>query len=93
MGASLLLFLDSLTHLADGDHVDGGVEGLKRLHQVAILHHVSHAMKKVQRGCVASSSAVGSISHSPTAHRLVPGKRVCQSLLLRSAQRPTREVC
>jgi hypothetical protein len=38
MGASSLLFLDSLTYLAEGDHVDGVVQALNRLHPLAILH-------------------------------------------------------
>ena len=38
MGASSLIFLDNLTHLADGDHIGGVVEVLNRLHRVATLH-------------------------------------------------------
>lgn len=56
-GVSSLIFLDSLGHLADGDHVGGVVEVLDRLHRLATLHQFGHAMKKVQRGCAASSSA------------------------------------
>ena len=37
-GVSSLIFLDSLGHLADGDHVGGVVEVLDRLHRLATLH-------------------------------------------------------
>jgi hypothetical protein len=93
MGASLLLFLDSLTNLAEGDHADGGVEGLKRLHQVAILHQFGPCHEEGPAGLRGRLVRGGQYLTFANNGRLVSGKRVCQSLLLRSAQRPTREVC
>jgi hypothetical protein len=57
MGASSLLFLDSLTHLAEGDHVDGVVEVLNRLQQVATLHQFGTCHEEGLASLCAGASA------------------------------------
>jgi hypothetical protein len=92
MGASSLLFLDSLTHLAVAGHV-GGVEVLNLLHRFATPYQFGPCHEEGPAGLRGQLVRSGPYITFANGDPLVPGKRVCQSLLLRSLRdRPGRFV-